>query len=119
MMRDAIDLSICSINEVCVGIVIANLPPLRKTILGVLSRVIPASFATTRGMSSRKHAGQARPISYVYSSKGRTKLGDTNDNESERSILELKERKSSGITKTTDVTIYDEAQSHHARSGTA
>ena len=120
MMWDAIDLSICSINEVCVGIIIANLPPLRKTILGLLSRVLPASFATTFGVSSRRQASQSHPISNVYNSKGHTKLDNGGDDESERYILELEERKSTtGIVKTTHVSIRDgDAQSHHTGSAT-
>ena len=107
MMYDAIDLSICSINEVCVGIIIANLPPLRKTILSLLSHIIPASMATSLGVTSRKHASQFHPTASTYTSKGHTKLdnhGDRDD-ESKRYILELEERKESGIRKTTHVSI--------------
>ena len=118
MMWDAIDLSICSLNEVCVGIIIANLPPLRKTILGFMSRVIPASFATSLGVSSRRHIGQAHPMSNMYTSKGHTKLDNTEDNESERSILELEDRKTSGILKTTYVSIHEDTPRHKSRPGT-
>ena len=94
-MRDAVDLSICSINEVAVGIVVANLPPLRKTINSLLAKILPDKFATTLGMGSRKQASQ-NPIASVYSAKGHTKLDNSADDESERYILELEDRKSSG-----------------------
>tara|TARA_R110002003_G_scaffold232_1_gene16720 strand:- start:1132 stop:1500 length:369 start_codon:yes stop_codon:yes gene_type:complete len=108
MMWDAIDLSTCSINEVCVGIIIANLPPLRKIILGLLSNVLPASFATTLRGSSRKQTGQTHRMSTMHSSKGHTKLDDKADDESERYILELEDRKPPGIMKTTHVSIRDD-----------
>lgn len=109
LMWDAIDLSICSINEVCVGIIVANLPPLRKTILGVFSRILPESFATAIGVS-RKHNSQFNAVSLQYTSKGRTKLQDDADGESERCILKLGERQQHwNIMKTTHVSICDEA----------
>ncbi|CAN9154491.1 unnamed protein product [Alternaria alternata] len=105
MMWDAIDLSICSINEVCVGIIIANLPPLRKHILGLFSRVLPGSYATGAG-NSRKQNSQFHPNSSHFSSRGRTKLDNKDDDESERHILELEERtQSAKIMKTTQVSV--------------
>ncbi|KAG9186679.1 hypothetical protein G6011_09787 [Alternaria panax] len=104
MMWDAIDLSICSINEVCVGIIIANLPPLRKTVLGLFSRVLPGSYGTGAG-SSRKRSS-FHPTSSPFSSRGRTKLDNNDDDESERHILELEDRKHGvKITKTTQVDV--------------
>jgi hypothetical protein len=107
-MYDAIDLSTCSINEVCVGIVIANLPPLRKILIGVISKAVPATFMTTMGGSSRKRPSQYHPNSTVYSSKGHTKIDSSGDDESERYILELEDRKNPGIVKTTHVSIRNE-----------
>jgi hypothetical protein len=107
-MWDAIDLSICSINEVCVGIIVANLPPLRKTINGILAKVLPAGFSSTMGVGSRKQASQSHPISNLYSSKGHTKLDNEGDDDSERFILELEDRKPAGIVKTTHVSVRDE-----------
>ncbi|KAF1969434.1 hypothetical protein BU23DRAFT_539551 [Bimuria novae-zelandiae CBS 107.79] len=110
-MSDAVDLSICSINEVAVGIIIANLPPLRKTINNLLAKVLPAKFASTLGMTSRKQS--QNPIASVYSSKGHTKLGKSADDESERYILELEDRKAqrTGIVKTTHVDIHNDTES--------
>lgn len=105
MMWDAIDLSICSINEVCVGIIIANLPPLRKHILGLFSRVLPGSYATGAG-NSRQQNSQFHPNSSHFSSRGRTKLDNKDDDESERHILELEDRTQSvKIMKTTQVSV--------------
>ncbi|KAH7069137.1 hypothetical protein BKA63DRAFT_536377 [Paraphoma chrysanthemicola] len=116
LMWDAIDLSICSINEVCVGIIIANLPPLRKIILGLISSIVPASFATNFG-GSRKQTGHSHRMSTLHSSKGHTKLDDKADDESERYMLELEDRKVPGITKTTHVSIRDdEARSQRTPS---
>ncbi|KAF2027633.1 hypothetical protein EK21DRAFT_102349 [Setomelanomma holmii] len=108
MMWDAIDLSICSINEVCVGIIVANLPPLRKIILGLLSNILPANFANTLHGSSRKQPGQSHRMSTMHSTKGHTKLDDQADDESERYILELEDKKGPGIMKTTHVSIRDD-----------
>jgi hypothetical protein len=116
VMWDAIDLSICSINEVCVGIIVANLPPLRKTILGLFSRVIPARFATSLG-GSRKHTSKFHQSSSHFSSRGRTRLDDKGDDESERHILELQDRKYGvGITKTTQVSVQGDAKSQRTPS---
>jgi hypothetical protein len=117
MMWDAIDLSICSINEVCVGIIIANLPPLRKTILRLFSRVLPPSYASNGGVS-RKHTSQFLPISSHFSSKGLTKLDNKDDDESERHILELEDTKQdAGIMKTMQVSVRDgDAQSQKTPS---
>ncbi|KAL1604764.1 hypothetical protein SLS60_004304 [Paraconiothyrium brasiliense] len=114
-MWDAIDLSICSINEVAVGIVIANLPPLRKTINNIMAKILPAKFANSLGMTTRKQQSQSNPIASVYSTKGHTKLDNSADDESERYMLELEDRKASGsgIVKTTHVTIQDDAWSNH------
>lgn len=106
-MWDAIDLSICSINEVCVGIIVANLPPLRNTILSLFPKIIPASFATAMGVS-QKPTSQFDMVPSHYASKGRTKLQD-DDEESERCILELGERQRNwSIMKTTQVDVYNE-----------
>ncbi|KAJ4295035.1 hypothetical protein N0V90_007043 [Kalmusia sp. IMI 367209] len=107
LMWDAIDLSICSTNEVAVGIIIANLPPLRKTINGLFARFLPASFATSMGITSRRQQSQNNPIASMYSTKGHTKLDNSADDESERYMLELEDRKpsGSGIMKTTHVSI--------------
>ncbi|KAF2127474.1 hypothetical protein P153DRAFT_295109 [Dothidotthia symphoricarpi CBS 119687] len=99
VMWDAIDLSICSINEVCVGIVIANLPPLRKTINEFLSKVLPTKFASSAGVASRKQPSQIVLSSMTHSSKGHTKLDNQGDSESERYILGLEDRKSLGISR--------------------
>ncbi|EUC45544.1 hypothetical protein COCMIDRAFT_95192 [Bipolaris oryzae ATCC 44560] len=107
MMWDAIDLSICSINEVCVSIIVANLPPLRNTILSLFSKIIPASFATAMGVS-QKPTSQFDIVSPHYASKGRTKLQD-DDEESERCILELGERQQNwSIMKTTQLDVHNE-----------
>jgi hypothetical protein len=117
MMWDAIDLSTCSINEVCVGIIIANLPPLHKIILGLLSSILLAGFATTMRESSRKQNGRSRRASTMHTSNGHAKLDDSNDDESERHILELEKRKFPGIMKTTHVTVRDDdAMSQQAPS---
>lgn len=114
-MWDAIDLSICSTNEIAVGIVIANLPPLRKTINNILAKILPANFASTLGVTTRKQQSQSNPIASVYSMKGHTKLDNSADDESERYMLELEDRKASGsgIVKTTQVTIQDDARSNN------
>lgn len=115
VMSDAVDLSICSINEVAVGIIIANLPPLRKTINGLMARILPEKFASTLGVTTRKQQSQ-NPIQSVYSTKGHTKLSNTSaDDESERYMLELEDRKvsGSGIVKTTQVDIREDARSNH------
>ena len=116
-MWDAIDLSICSINEVCVGIIIANLPPLRRTILGLFSRFLPASYAISFGVS-RRNTSQFYPASSHYMSKARTKLDSKGDDESERHILELEDRvQCAGIMKTTHVSIREgDAQSQRTLS---
>ncbi|XP_014553095.1 hypothetical protein COCVIDRAFT_40810 [Bipolaris victoriae FI3] len=107
MMWDAIDLSICSINEVCVGIIVANLPPLRNTILSLFPKIIPASFAKAMGVS-QKPTSQFDMVPSHYASKGRTKLQD-DDEESERCILELGERQRNwSIMKTTQVDVHNE-----------
>jgi hypothetical protein len=108
VMYDAIGLSTCSINEVCVGIVIANLPPLRKILIGTISKAMPSGFFTTMGGSSRKRQSQYHANSTGYTSKGHTKIDSSADDESERYILELEDRKIPGITKTTHVSIRNE-----------
>lgn len=105
-MRDAIDLSICSVNEVCVGIIIANLPPLRKTLNGLLSRIIPASLTGNSGGASRKMNSRTNHLS----SKGHNKLPDSGDGDSERYMLELEDRKPAGIVKTTRVDVDGRSQ---------
>lgn len=90
MMWDAIDLSIFSINKVCVGIIIATLPSLRSTILGLLSRFLPASLATTIGATSRHQHTYSHT---VYSTRGLSRHEKIENDESERYMLELKERK--------------------------
>lgn len=113
LMWDAIDLSICSINEVCVGIIVANLPPLRKTILGLTSRVMPSKYVTSVG-GSRKHTHQT---SSHFSSRGRTRLDDKDDDESERHILELQDRKQGvGIMKTTQADVQGDGRSQRTLS---
>ncbi|TID25697.1 hypothetical protein E6O75_ATG03560 [Venturia nashicola] len=89
LFSDAIDLSICCLNEVCVEIIIANLPPLRKTILGMLSHVLPASVATSIGASSKNQGGQSHRLSIISSSKRRTILDEQDDKWSDRYILDL------------------------------
>ncbi|KAH9876723.1 hypothetical protein J1614_003855 [Plenodomus biglobosus] len=101
LMWDAVDLSICSVNEVCVGIIIANLPPLRKTLNGLLSKVLPASLTGNSGNASRKMNSRAITIS----TKGHNKLADNGDGDSERYILELEEQRPSQIMKTTRVDV--------------
>jgi hypothetical protein len=117
MMWDAIDLSICSINEVCVGIITANLPPLRKTILGVFSKILPTSFATSMGVASRKHGSRFHPTVSQYTSKRHTNLDNNGDDESERYILELEEKKTYGITKTWQFSVREgDVQSYRTAS---
>jgi len=58
-MWDAIDLSTCSIKEVCIGIIIANIPPLRSSILGLLSRTLPDSLANIMRESRRSQHGRS------------------------------------------------------------
>lgn len=113
LMWDAIDLSICSTNEVCVGIIVANLPPLRKTILGLLAHVVPASFATTLGISKKTSGSHSYGGgSSHFSSKRRTRIEDDTDDEDQQGILELEERKhNSGIVKTTHVSVCGDARS--------
>jgi hypothetical protein len=113
LMWDAIGLSTCSINEVCVGIIIANLPPLRKILIGILSQIVPASFTTNMRSSSRTRPSQFNVNSTVYKSKGHTKLDNSGDDESERYILELEDRKSPGIRKTTHVSIHNDSEQSH------
>ncbi|KAL5371404.1 hypothetical protein DPSP01_014284 [Paraphaeosphaeria sporulosa] len=114
-MWDAIDLSVCSINEVVVEIIIANLPPLRKTINNLLANVLPARFTTTLGLSSRKQLSQSNPIASVYNARAHMKLDNSADNESERYMLELEDRKTpgQGIVKKTHVNIQGDARSEH------
>ncbi|CAA9958518.1 hypothetical protein PTMSG1_02070 [Pyrenophora teres f. maculata] len=104
---DAVDLSICSINEVCVGIIIANLPPLRRTILGFFSKLIPESYSTSLG----KHTSQyTASRGSQHTSKSHAERETIADNESECCILELNKRpQSSGIMKTTHVMIQNGA----------
>ncbi|KAI8931829.1 hypothetical protein NX059_011466 [Plenodomus lindquistii] len=103
-MWDAIDLSICSINEVCVGIIIANLPPLRKTLMGLFPSFLPASLISNTG-ASRKQTSRTNQSLRTYSTKGHNRLPDSHDADSERYILELEDRKNAGITRTTRVEI--------------
>ncbi|QDS73256.1 hypothetical protein FKW77_004272 [Venturia effusa] len=105
---DAIDLSICAINEVSVGIIVANIPPLRKTILGLMSRVLPSGFASTLGLSSRKQTGQSHRMSTVQSSKRHTMLEERADEWSERSMVDSDLGRTSWITKDTQVNVRDE-----------
>jgi len=115
MMWDAVDLSICSINEVCVGIIITNLPPLRRAIFGFFSKFIPNSYSTSLG----KHTSQyTASRGSQHNLKSRTERETMTDDESERCILELNKRpQSSGIMKTTHVMIQNgEAHSHVAHS---
>ncbi|KAI2487538.1 hypothetical protein Ptr902_01671 [Pyrenophora tritici-repentis] len=112
---DAVDLSICSINEVCVGIIIANLPPLRRTILGSFSKFIPESYATGLG----KHTSQyTASRGSQHTSKSQAERETIADDESECCILELNKRpQSSGIMKTTHVLIQNgEAHSNEVHT---
>ncbi|EMD61626.1 hypothetical protein COCSADRAFT_344518 [Bipolaris sorokiniana ND90Pr] len=107
MMWGAMDLSICSINEVCVGIIVANLPSLRNTILNLFSESIPVSSSTAMRVS-QKPTSHFDIVSSHYASKGHTKLQDDED-ESERCILELGERRQNwSIMKTTRVDVRNE-----------
>ena len=115
ILRDAVDLSICSINEVCVGIIVANLPPLRRTILGLFSKFLPESCSINMGKHTSQYTtSQGSP----YNSKSHVERETITDNESERCILELKGRpQSSGIMKTTHVMIHNgDAHSNEAHS---
>ncbi|KAE9976089.1 hypothetical protein BLS_002273 [Venturia inaequalis] len=94
---DAIDLSICALNEVCVGIIIANLPPLRKIILGMLSDVLPTSMSSKLGASSRNQGGPSHRMSTVPSSKRRSMVDELADEWSERYMLDLEDGKAHGI----------------------
>ncbi|KNG48646.1 hypothetical protein DDE82_002708 [Stemphylium lycopersici] len=111
-MWDAIDLSICSINEACIGIIVANLPPLRKTILSLLSHVVPARLASTLGISKKTSGGSYGAGSSQFSSKRQTRIEDDTDDEDQQGILELEERKhNSGIVKTTHVSVCGDGRS--------
>jgi hypothetical protein len=101
-------MSTCSINEVCVGIIIANLPHLRKITLGLFSDIIPSYFATTMRESTRMQNGRSYQTSTMHTSNDHTKLDNPPDDESGRYILELEDRKFSRIMKTTQVSLRDD-----------
>lgn len=107
-MWDAIDLSTCSIKEVCVGIIIANIPPLRSSILGLLSRIVPDGFARIMRESTRSRHGRSYQASTRNASNRSAVSAEPPDNESEQSILELEDGTLPGIIETTEVVVQEE-----------
>jgi hypothetical protein len=112
---ESVTLSIWSMTEVSVGIVVANLPPLRKFFDRFLNHIVSGSFtskvdfpslhlSTYRSKNDRKSMtdGMACRSARLHSSA-------TGDNESDRAALnkvELDDRKHSNeIVKTTQVTL--------------
>src|SRR5262245_66474526 len=107
---ESVTLSIWSITEVSIGIVVANLPPLRKYFDAWLMAIIPASlrkhmFSSNDKSSGRDGQGYAMP---TYGSqlsrrmdgrmgKGREgRVQPSADDESDRAILEELESEGGG-----------------------
>ncbi|KAG9235330.1 hypothetical protein BJ875DRAFT_374471, partial [Amylocarpus encephaloides] len=119
-LYEGVSLTLISGLEVGVGMITANLPPLRKTFEGILGRVLPASMlsSTSRGTPSD---GMGHACNSTVKRSRMDETARSDDGESEVGILEDYGKKGPGIWKTTRVTIenYEDAegiQPHGART---
>jgi hypothetical protein len=134
---EAISLSVWSSTELSIGIVVANLPCLRKYLDGWFSKVLPGSFSKsgTGGFSGNKSGnshGYNLPAlrSSINKPDGLGGKGerlhsrdDLGDGDSDKAILEEADREDNsgadegfnGIMKTTHVHIHDGKDSNSMR----
>jgi hypothetical protein len=103
---ESVTLSIWSMSEVTAGIVVANLPPLRKSLESLLKRVIPS--AGSDDILSRNKSLNYKFESYnlpTYHSQINRSRGD---GDSDKAILEVESedrQQGPGIMKTTEIEI--------------
>lgn len=95
---ESVSLSIWSITEISIGIVVANLPPLRKSFDGMFKHILPDSV-TDKVFSGKPSQGQGQSYnlptyrsqvtrrSTIEAMTGRS-ARQTKDNESDKAILE-------------------------------
>ncbi|KAF2127821.1 hypothetical protein P153DRAFT_294851 [Dothidotthia symphoricarpi CBS 119687] len=115
---ESVSLSIWSTTEVSIGIVVANLPPLRKSFDGMFKHILPAAIFSGKQSSSRlksfnlpTYGSQSARRSKIEGRSGRSeRLPSIADNASERAILEDIEnqdgaKSSSGIMRTTQLMV--------------
>ncbi len=98
MYYESVSLSIWSIVEIPVGIVVANLPPLRKSFDGMLKHVLPGSVVDK--LFTGKHSNNGKQSYWLPTYRSNTtrrstveavtrrSARNTADNESDKAILE-------------------------------
>ncbi|KAF9693277.1 hypothetical protein EKO04_008770 [Ascochyta lentis] len=120
---ESVSLSIWSITEISVGIVVANLPPLRKSFDSLFKHLLPESVTENISSGRKLHGGnhsfnlstyrnQATRRSTIGVVTGRS-VRHTEDNASDKAILGILEGEdivdnnfsNAGITRTTRVTV--------------
>lgn len=102
---ESVTLSIWSMSEVTIGIIVANLPPLRKTFDRIFKHVLP-STGSNNVLSLNKYGGNKFESYNLPTYRSQT-ARHTNDNESDKAILEELEAENgqNGIMKTTKISI--------------
>lgn len=118
---EGVNLSIWSNAELCIGILITSLPPLRKAFDSLFQKILPSTITHTRAPNSQYGHGRSTNGNHIrldtYENNKRTHKsihpGESildDDSDSERAILEAEESKGAGIMKTTKVTVLEEAE---------
>ncbi|OAL04520.1 hypothetical protein IQ06DRAFT_214410 [Phaeosphaeriaceae sp. SRC1lsM3a] len=102
---ESVTLSIWSMSEVTIGIIVANLPPLRKTFDRMFKHVLP-STGSNNVLSLNKYGGNKFESYNLPTYRSQT-ARHKNDNESDKAILEELEAENgqNGIMKTTKISI--------------
>jgi hypothetical protein len=103
---ESVSLSIWSMSEVTAGIVVANLPPLRKSFDDLLKHVIPSTGSNNVLSRNRSlnHKFESYHLPTYHSQINRSK----GDGDSDKAILEVESddrQHGSGIMKTTEIEI--------------
>jgi hypothetical protein len=112
-----------SVSENSMAIIVACLPPLRRTFDDFLKRILPEQLLTKMGASQPRSQNNALPT--IYSNKNRgfggtTKSGVEEDAESEMGILEEGDYVEDGhgrILRTTKVVITTDRSSEFGSDG--
>lgn len=98
-------MTIWSMTEVAIGIVVANLPPLRKSFDAMLRRIIPASllskYFSNGGTGDFDKEGPYLPTYRMNEVQQSNCREPTGDSDSDKAILAF----DSTISKTTDIVV--------------
>lgn len=126
---DGINLQIWSSAEASIGILIASLPPLRKAFDALFQKVLPSTLQSSHlktpqyGYGAHSSHGNIRMNTFGNSKSYHSRVpGESvldSDGDSDRAILEEEEGKGSGIMKTTQVTVSEEAEASSAMGSEA